>query len=75
MSEDFLRVANAKEIQPSTMKSYDFAGERVCVVNIEGNYYAIGNVCTHLGGPLDEGTLEGFDVECPCIELNCDKFS
>lgn len=47
------------------MKSYDFAGERVCVVNIEGNYYAIGNVCAHLGGPLDEGTLEGFDVECP----------
>ena len=47
------------------MKSYDFAGERVCVVNIEGNYYAIGNVYTHLRGALDEGTLEGFDVECP----------
>ena len=22
-------------------------------------------MCTHLGGPLDEGTLEGYDVECP----------
>ena len=47
------------------MKAYDLAGERVCIVNIEGNYFAIGNVCTHLGGPLDEGTLEGYDVECP----------
>jgi nitrite reductase/ring-hydroxylating ferredoxin subunit len=65
LSGDFIRVANTKEIQPSTMKSYDFAGDRVCVVNIEGNYYAIGNVCTHMGGPLDEGTLEGYDVECP----------
>ena len=65
MSEDFVRGANAKEIQPPIIKSYDFAGERECVVNIEGNYYAIGNVCTHLRGALNEGTLEGFDVECP----------
>ena len=47
------------------MKAYDLAGESVCIVNIEGNYFAIGNVCTHLGGPLNEGTLEGYDVECP----------
>jgi nitrite reductase/ring-hydroxylating ferredoxin subunit len=26
---------------------------------------SIGNVCTHVGGPLDEGTLEGYEVECP----------
>jgi nitrite reductase/ring-hydroxylating ferredoxin subunit len=25
----------------------------------------IGNVCTHEGGPLAEGTLEGYEVECP----------
>ena len=40
-------------------------GERICIVNVEGKYYAIGNVCTHPGGPLDEGTLEGYEVECP----------
>ena len=65
MSEDFVGVAKTNDIQPSTMKAYDLAGERVCTVNIEGNYFAIGNVCTHLGGPLNEGTLEGYDVECP----------
>ncbi len=65
MSEDFVRVAKTKELQPTNMKSYDFAGDRVCIVNIDENYYAIGNVCTHMGGPLDEGTLEGYDVECP----------
>ena len=46
------------------MKAVDLEEERVCIVNIEGNYYAIGNVCTHMGGPLNEGTLEGYDVEC-----------
>ena len=65
MSADFVKVAETKDIEPSTMKAIDLAGERVCIVNVEGNYYAIGNVCTHVGGPLNEGTLEGYDVECP----------
>jgi len=48
------------------MKAVDLEGEeRICIVNFEGKYYALGNVCTHLGGPLDEGTLEGYEVECP----------
>ena len=65
MSEDFVKVAESKDIGPSTMKAVDVAGEKVCIINIEGNYYAIGNVCTHMGGPLNEGTLEGFEVQCP----------
>jgi 3-phenylpropionate/trans-cinnamate dioxygenase ferredoxin component len=65
LSEDFVKVAESKDIEASSMKAVDVAGERVCIVNIEGKYYAIGNVCTHVGGPLDEGTLEGYEVECP----------
>ena len=65
LSEDFVKVAESKDIGPSTMKVVDVAGEKVCIINIEGNYYAIGNVCTHMGGPLNEGTLEGFEVQCP----------
>ena len=65
MSEGFVKVAESKDIEPSSMKAVDVAGEKVCIINIEGNYYAIGNVCTHVGGPLDEGTLEGYEVECP----------
>ena len=65
LSEDFVKIAESKDIGPSTMKAVDVAGEKVCIINIEGNYYAIGNVCTHMGGPLNEGTLEGFEVQCP----------
>jgi glycine betaine catabolism B len=60
MSEDFVKVAESKDIEPSSMKAVDVAGKKVCIVNIEGNYYAIGNVCTHVGGPIDEETLEGY---------------
>jgi nitrite reductase/ring-hydroxylating ferredoxin subunit len=66
LGADFVKVAETKDIQPSNMRAVDPEGEeRICIVNLEGKYYAIGNVCTHLGGPLDEGTLEGYEVECP----------
>ena len=65
MSENFVKVAETKEIAPSSMKAVEVEGEKVCIINTEGNYYAIGNICTHVGGPLDEGTLEGYEVECP----------
>ena len=65
MSGDFVKVAESKDIGPSSMKAVDVDGEKVCVINTDGNYYAIGNVCTHVAGPLNEGTLEGFEVECP----------
>ena len=47
------------------MKAVEVDGKKVCVANVEGKYYAIGNVCTHVGGPLAQGTLEGYEVECP----------
>ena len=62
---DYVKVAEGQEIQPSTMKAVEVNGEKICLANIEGKYYAIGNVCTHLGGPLAQGKLEGYEVQCP----------
>jgi len=47
------------------MKEVQIDGEDVCIANVDGKYYAIGNVCTHEGGPLADGVLEGYEVECP----------
>jgi nitrite reductase/ring-hydroxylating ferredoxin subunit len=63
--DDFVKVAETKDIQTSQMKEVQVDGEDICVANIDGKYYAIGNVCTHEGGPLADGTLDGFEVECP----------
>jgi hypothetical protein len=65
LSEDFVKVADIKDIRPSQMKEVEVNGENICVVNVEGKYYAIGSICTHEGGPLADGTLEGYEVECP----------
>src|ERR671925_513959 len=62
---DFVKVAQTKDIEPSKMKAVEVDGEMVCIANVEGKYYAIGNVCTHMGGPLAEGKLEEHVVQCP----------
>jgi glycine betaine catabolism B len=65
LSEDYVKVAGTKDIQPSQMKEVEVNGEKICLANVEGKYYAIGNVCTHLGGPLAQGKLEAYEVQCP----------
>ena len=37
----------------------------MALCNAEGQIYAIDDVCTHDGGSLDQGELEGFTIECP----------
>ena len=63
--EDFVQVADTKDIPHSKMKEVQVDDENICIANVEGKYYAIGSICTHEGGPLADGTLEGYEVECP----------
>ena len=66
MSENFVRVLDTKDIPPSTMKAVELdTNQSICIANIDGKYYAIDNTCTHEGGPLADGILEGYEVECP----------
>jgi 3-phenylpropionate/trans-cinnamate dioxygenase ferredoxin subunit len=62
---DFVRVASTSEIPERKMKKVILGSQQVLVANVKGKYYAIGNVCTHVGGPLDRGILESQEVECP----------
>src|SRR5438093_1226144 len=47
------------------MKEVQVNGQNICVANIDGKYFAINNICSHEGGPLADGKLEGYEVECP----------
>src|SRR5919201_5835110 len=62
---DFVRVASTDEIPPGRLKLADVHGERVAVANVDGSFYAFSDECTHDGGPLSEGDLEGEIVTCP----------
>jgi 3-phenylpropionate/trans-cinnamate dioxygenase ferredoxin subunit len=38
---------------------------RLALCNVDGKLYCIDDVCTHDGGPLDQGELDGNEIECP----------
>jgi len=40
-------------------------GKKIALFNVDGSIYAIDDTCTHRGGPLSKGVLEGKQVTCP----------
>jgi nitrite reductase/ring-hydroxylating ferredoxin subunit len=62
---NLIEVAKTDEIKPGEGKLIEVEGQEIALFNCNGNYYAIDNTCTHQGGPLCEGDLEGNKVICP----------
>lgn len=61
----FVKVAETPEIAAGKMKVAKLEGKEILVANVNGKYYAIGDRCTHAGGDLSKGSLEGNIVTCP----------
>lgn len=59
------RAAALSEVAPGTTKRVVIAGVEILLCNVDGSLYGIEDVCTHDGGPLDQGELEGACVVCP----------
>lgn len=65
MSE-FIKVATVAEVPVGGSKLVEVDDVRVALFNLDGEIYAIEDVCTHDGGPLVEGTVvNGCEVICP----------
>lgn len=61
---EFVRVCRLSDVPPGTMKGVKAHGREILIANIDGEAYAIGDICTHLRGRLHDGTLDGTVVEC-----------
>ncbi len=59
------RVAQKKDLEPGASICVEAGGHRIALFNVEGTYYAIGDTCTHRGGPLSEGDVSSTTVTCP----------
>lgn len=63
---DYIPVARIEEVPLNGSKLVEIDNVRVALFNLEGEFYAIEDVCTHDGGPLVEGTIvNGCEVRCP----------
>jgi 3-phenylpropionate/trans-cinnamate dioxygenase ferredoxin component len=62
---DFVPVAKVSEIPDPGKKLVEVDERLVVVIHAAGKFYAIDDLCTHDGGPLGEGELDGFEIICP----------
>jgi nitrite reductase/ring-hydroxylating ferredoxin subunit len=61
----FEKAAATSEVPNGSMKQVSVGGMDVMLANVNGTFYALSNKCTHAGGPLAKGKLDGFVVQCP----------
>jgi nitrite reductase (NADH) small subunit len=59
------RISSVAEVSRGTCKVVQAGGKTIALFNIDGTFYALDNACTHRGGPLGEGRVDGTVVTCP----------
>jgi nitrite reductase/ring-hydroxylating ferredoxin subunit len=57
---------SVKDLAPGKMAGINIDGKDILVANAGGVFFAIGNICTHRGCRLSNGTLTGENIHCPC---------
>jgi 3-phenylpropionate/trans-cinnamate dioxygenase ferredoxin subunit len=62
---DFIKLAETGDVARGQVKVYEVNGRHIALCNVDGTFYAIDDVCTHDGGSLDQGQLQGEQIECP----------
>ena len=61
----FVKVAQVGDIRPGDRKIVEVEGTFIAIFNVDGDFYAIKDVCTHDDGPVAEGELDGHEIICP----------
>jgi len=60
-----VRVGSIQDVPPGEGRVVEAGGRSLALFNVSGVFYAIDNSCSHRGGPLGEGDLDGTVVVCP----------
>ena len=60
-----IKVAELQDVPPGHARAFTVEGQTIALFNVEGIYYAIADTCTHDGGPLSDGEIQGTKVTCP----------
>jgi 3-phenylpropionate/trans-cinnamate dioxygenase ferredoxin subunit len=61
----WIYFARINEIQPGGHKAITINGTPIVLFNLEGDYYALENRCTHEDFPLSEGCIIDGQITCP----------
>jgi 3-phenylpropionate/trans-cinnamate dioxygenase ferredoxin subunit len=61
----YFAAATKADIAPGEVFVTDVEGEQVALCNVDGEFYAIEDICTHDGSSFDATDLEGPEIYCP----------
>lgn len=61
----FYAVAKISDLPEGERLFLEIGDDLIVIMNVAGKIYAIGDVCSHDGGPVGEGELDGFAIICP----------
>ncbi len=61
---DWVKVADLGECPPGSLLDLEAGEERIVLVNVDGDFYALQNRCSHQDLPLSDGELDGDQLEC-----------
>jgi 3-phenylpropionate/trans-cinnamate dioxygenase ferredoxin subunit len=62
---DYVAVAKIDEIEEGVVKIVRAGDASIGLTKVEGEFFAFADVCTHDDGPLAEGELDEYIIECP----------
>ena len=60
-----IKICSTEDVPKGTAISADVDGTQIAVFNLDGEYFAIADVCTPDAGPLTGGSVEGDVIVCP----------
>ena len=64
-NETWVVAVNSDDVKPGEIRGTKVGDLDIAIYNIEGTFYATGNICTHAIAFLSDGFLDGDVVECP----------
>jgi nitrite reductase/ring-hydroxylating ferredoxin subunit len=62
---EFVSVAQVAEVPPGSLVQVRVDDKPVALYNVDGEFFATHDICSHALAYLSDGTLTGHTVECP----------
>lgn len=67
MSDDlkWYEVARVDDLAPGELMYVEVGNDPVALINLDGEYHALNDICTHQEASLSDGEVVGDEIECP----------
>jgi nitrite reductase/ring-hydroxylating ferredoxin subunit len=66
----YVKVAKTSDLNDNSARLVETGGKSIALICADGEYYALDNTCTHVGGPLCEGPVTGGTITCHGMRRN-----